>query len=113
LPGEDQLTLTVKISGQLLVVRRVAQVADRSTQCFKGPHIALRSDEESYPYILQRFDHKETYWGPDPDLIPSHEPDSNTAYGYDPFGQPIQIGIIAMRSMHFGEASRFANRSNA
>jgi catechol 2,3-dioxygenase-like lactoylglutathione lyase family enzyme len=112
-PGANQLTLTVPRSRQLLIVRKVAQVAERSTKCFKGPHIDLRADEESYPAILQRFDRKETYWGPDPDLIPWHEPDSNTAYGYDPFGNRIQIGVIAKRPMHFGEVSRFANRANA
>lgn len=111
-PGARQLTLTVPRSRQLLIVREVAQVAERSTKCFKGPHIDLRSDEESYPIILQRFDRKETYWGPDPDLIPWHEPDSNTAYGYDPFDNRIQIGVIARRPMHFGEVSRFANRAD-
>ena len=111
-PGEDQLTLTVVKSGQLFIVRKVAQVAERSTQCFKGPHIDLRAGKDSYPEILKRFDRKETYWGPDPDLIPWHEPDSNTAYGYDPFGNRIQIGVIATRPMHFGEVARFANRTN-
>ena len=112
-PGENQVTLTVAKSRQLLIVRKVDQVAERSTQCFKGPHIDLRADEESYPDILRRFDRKETYWGPDPNLIPWHEPDANTAYGYDPFGNRIQIGMIAKRPMHFGEVSRFSHRSNA
>ena len=94
-------------------MRKVAQVAERSMQCFKGPHIDLRSSEECYPEILKRFDRKETYWGPEPDLIPWHEPDSNTAYGYDPFGNRIQIGVIAKRPMHFGEVSRFADRANS
>lgn len=112
-PGEDQLTMTVPKSGQLLIMRKVAQVAERSTHCFKGPHIDLRSSEEYYPAILSRFNRKETYWGPDPDLIPWHEPDANTAYGYDPFGNRIQIGIIAKRPMHFGNVARFANPTNA
>ncbi len=107
--AEDQLTLTVPKSGQLVIMRKVAQVAERSTQCFKGPHIDLRSSEEYYPEILKRFNRKETYWGPDPDLIPWHEPDPNTAYGYDPFGNRIQIGVLAQRPMHFGNVSRFAN----
>lgn len=111
-PGEDHLTLTVQKSGQLLIIRKVAQVAERSTRCFKGPHIDLRAGEESYPEILKRFDRKETYWGPDPNLIPWHEPDSNTAYGYDPFGNRIQIGVIAKRPMHFGDVARFANRAD-
>jgi YD repeat-containing protein len=112
-PGENQVTLTVPKSRQLLIIRKVDQVAERSTQCFKGPHIDLRADEESYPEILRRFDRKETYWGPDPNLIPWHEPDANTAYGYDPFGNRIQIGVIAKRPMHFGEVARFSQRPNA
>jgi catechol 2,3-dioxygenase-like lactoylglutathione lyase family enzyme len=108
-PGSNQLTLTVPNSGQLVMLCKVDRVAERSTQCFKGPHIDLRSNEESYPEILKRFDRKETYWGPDPDLIPWHEPDPNTAYGYDPFGNRIQIGVIAKRPMHYGNVARFAN----
>jgi catechol 2,3-dioxygenase-like lactoylglutathione lyase family enzyme len=110
--GEEQLTLTVPKSGQLLILRKVDQVSERSTQCFKGPHIDLRSSEEYYPEILKRFNRKETYWGPDPNLIPWHEPDSNTVYGYDPFGNRIQIGVIAERPLHYGNVSRFANRAN-
>ena len=106
-PGQEQLTLSVPKSGQFLILRKVDQVAPRSTQCFKGPHIDLRSSEECYPEILKRFDHKETYWGPDPNLIPWHEPDPATAYGYDPFGNRIQIGTIAKRPMHYGDVARF------
>jgi catechol 2,3-dioxygenase-like lactoylglutathione lyase family enzyme len=112
-PGEEQLTMTVAKSGQLVVMRKVAQVAERSTRCFRGPHIDFRASEKCYPEILKRFDRKETYWGPDPDLIPWHEPDSNTTYGYDPFGNRIQIGVIAKRPMHFGEVSRFATRATS
>jgi catechol 2,3-dioxygenase-like lactoylglutathione lyase family enzyme len=110
--GDEQLTLTVPKSDQLVILRKVDQVAERSTRCFKGPHIDLRAGEECYPDILKRFNRRETYWGPDPNLIPWHEPDSNTAYGYDPFGNRIQIGIIAKRPMHYGNISRFANRAN-
>jgi catechol 2,3-dioxygenase-like lactoylglutathione lyase family enzyme len=106
-PGKEQLTLAVPKSGQFLILRKVDQVAQRSTQCFKGPHIDLRSSEECYPEILRRFDRKETYWGPDPNLIPWHEPDPVTAYGYDPFGNRIQIGTIAKRPMHYGNVARF------
>lgn len=106
-PGDDQLTLTVAKSNQLLILRKVDKVAERSTQCYKGPHVDLRSDEASYPLMLSRFNRKETYWGPDPTLIPWHEPDTNTAYGYDPFGNRIQIGVIAQRPFHQGEIARF------
>jgi hypothetical protein len=47
-PGENQLTMTVAKSNQFVILRDVDKVADRSTQCFKGPHIDLRSDE-SHP----------------------------------------------------------------
>lgn len=107
-PGEAQITLIAPKSGQLLILRRVDQVAERSTRCFKGPHIDLRASAESYPEIFKRFDRRETYWGPDPNLIPWHEPDTNTAYGYDPFGNRIQIGILAQRPMNFGNVSRAA-----
>ena len=112
-PGEAQLTLTVPKSGQFLILRQVDQVAERSTHCFKGPHIDLRSSAQCYPEILRRFNRKETYWGPDPNLIPWHEPDSNTVYGYDPFGNRIQIGVIAERPLNYGNVSRFAARANA
>jgi hypothetical protein len=52
-------------------MRKVAQVAERSTRCFRGPD------------------------------------------GYDPFGNRIQIGVIAKRPMHFGEVSRFATRATS
>lgn len=107
-PGEDQLTLTVGKSGQLLILRKVDRVAERSTHCFKGPHIDLRASAENYPEILKRFDRKETYWGPDPNQIPWHEPDTDTAYGYDPFGNRIQIGVLTHRPMTYGNVSRAA-----
>ena len=113
IPGKEQLTLTIPKSGQFLILRKVDQVSERSTQCFKGPHIDLRSSEECYPEILKRFNRRETYWGPDPNLIPWHEPDSNTVYGYDPFGNRLQIGVIAKRPQHYGNVSRFADRANA
>jgi catechol 2,3-dioxygenase-like lactoylglutathione lyase family enzyme len=106
-PGKEQLTLTVPKSDQFLILRKVNELSPRSTQCFKGPHIDLRSSEESYPEILKRFNRKETNWGPDPNLIPWHEPDPVTAYGYDPFGNRIQIGPIAKRPMHYGDVARF------
>lgn len=91
-PGEEQCTLTVPRSGQLVILRRVDKVADRSARCVRGPHIDFRIAPENYPPIFDRFEFKERYWGPDPAKIPWHEPDPNTVYGYDPFGNRIQIG---------------------
>jgi catechol 2,3-dioxygenase-like lactoylglutathione lyase family enzyme len=91
-PGEEQITLTVPNTGQLVILRRVDQVAERSTRAVKGPHIDFRIDPELYPPILAKFNRKEYYWGPDPTKIPWHEQGGHTVYGYDPFGNRIQIG---------------------
>jgi catechol 2,3-dioxygenase-like lactoylglutathione lyase family enzyme len=91
-PGEGQVTLTVPNSGQLVILHKVDQVAERSTRSIKGPHIDFRIAPELYPPILERFNRKEFYWGPDPTKIPWHEQGGHTVYGYDPFGNRIQIG---------------------
>lgn len=91
-PGDDQFTLTVPNSGQLVILHKVDQVAERSTRSIKGPHIDFRIAPELYPAILERFNRKEFYWGPDPTKIPWHEQGGHTVYGYDPFGNRIQIG---------------------
>src|SRR5688572_24438951 len=91
-PGDEQITLTVPNTGQLVILHRVDQVAERSTRAVKGPHIDFRIDPASYPPILEKFNRKEYYWGPDPTKIPWHEQGGHTVYGYDPFGNRIQIG---------------------
>lgn len=91
-PGEAQVTLTVPKTGQLVILHTVDQVAERSTRAVKGPHIDFRIAPELYPPILERFNRKEYYWGPDPTKIPWHEQGGHTVYGYDPFGNRIQIG---------------------
>ena len=91
-PGDEQVTLTVPNTGQLLILHRVDQVAERSTRAVRGPHIDFRIAPELYPPILEKFNRKEYYWGPDPTKIPWHEQGGHTVYGYDPFGNRIQIG---------------------
>jgi catechol 2,3-dioxygenase-like lactoylglutathione lyase family enzyme len=91
-PGDEQITLTVPNTGQLVILHRVDQVAERSTRAVKGPHIDFRIDPALYPPILEKFNRKEYYWGPDPTKIPWHEQGGHTVYGYDPFGNRIQIG---------------------
>jgi catechol 2,3-dioxygenase-like lactoylglutathione lyase family enzyme len=91
-PGDNQFTLTVPNSGQLVILRRVDQVAERSARAVKGPHIDFRIAPEQYPPILEKFNRREFYWGPDPTKIPWHEQGGHTVYGYDPFGNRIQIG---------------------
>jgi len=99
-PGESQFTLTVPNSGQLVILHKVDQVAERSTRAVKGPHIDFRIAPELYPPILERFKRKEFYWGPDPTKIPWHEQGGHTVYGYDPFGNRIQIGHRFERTNH-------------
>ena len=91
-PGDKQFTLMVPNSGQLVILHKVDQVAERSTRAIKGPHIDFRIAPELYPPILEKFDRREFYWGPDPTKIPWHEQGGHTVYGYDPFGNRIQIG---------------------
>jgi catechol 2,3-dioxygenase-like lactoylglutathione lyase family enzyme len=91
-PGDDDVTLTVPNTGQLVILRKVDQVAERSTRAVKGPHVDFRIAPELYPPILEKFNRKEYYWGPDPTKIPWHEQGGHTVYGYDPFGNRIQIG---------------------
>ncbi|HEV8721608.1 MAG TPA: VOC family protein [Candidatus Binatia bacterium] len=98
-PDDEQITLTVPNTGQLVILRHVDQVAERSTRAVKGPHIDFRVDPAVYPPILEKFNRKEYYWGPDPTKIPWHEQGGHTVYGYDPFGNRIQIGH------RFGERS--------
>jgi len=92
IPGDEQITLTVPNTGQLVILRKVDQVAERSTRAVKGPHIDFRIAPEMYPSILEKFNRREFYWGPDPTKIPWHEQGGHTVYGYDPFGNRIQIG---------------------
>jgi catechol 2,3-dioxygenase-like lactoylglutathione lyase family enzyme len=99
-PGDSQATLTVPNTGQLVILHRVDQVAERSTRAVKGPHIDFRIAPELYPPILEKFNRKEFYWGPDPTKIPWHEQGGHTVYGYDPFGNRIQIGHRFERSGH-------------
>jgi catechol 2,3-dioxygenase-like lactoylglutathione lyase family enzyme len=91
-PGEEQITLSVPNSGQLVILHRVDQVAERSTRAIKGPHLDFRIAPDQYPPILEKFTRREYYWGPDPTKIPWHEQGGHTVYGYDPFGNRIQIG---------------------
>ena len=98
--GDEQFTLTVPKSGQFVILGKVDQVAERSTRAIKGPHIDFRIAPELYPPILEKFNRREFYWGPDPTKIPWHEQGGHTVYGYDPFGNRIQIGHRFERSRH-------------
>jgi catechol 2,3-dioxygenase-like lactoylglutathione lyase family enzyme len=90
-PGEKQVQLIVPATGQLVILKEVEELADK-IKFVKGPHIDFRIPHEHYPTILDRFQNREFYWGPDPTKIPWHEIGGHTVYGYDPFGNRIQIG---------------------
>jgi catechol 2,3-dioxygenase-like lactoylglutathione lyase family enzyme len=90
-PGEKQVQLVVPLTGQLVILKEVDELADK-VRYVKGPHIDFRIPHEHYPTILDRFQNREFYWGQDPTKIPWHEIGGHTVYGYDPFGNRIQIG---------------------
>jgi len=58
-PGEEQITLSVPNSGQLVILHRVDQVAERSTRAIKGPHVDFRIAPDLYPPILEKFNRRE------------------------------------------------------
>lgn len=62
-PGDEQVTLTVPNTGQLVILRKVDEVAERSTRAVKGPHVDFRIAPELYPPILEKFNRREFYWG--------------------------------------------------
>jgi catechol 2,3-dioxygenase-like lactoylglutathione lyase family enzyme len=90
-PGERQLTLAIGASGQLFVLREVEQMTARS-HFSRGPHVDVKVPVGSYEDFIQRLTNVERYWGPFGERIPWHEPDPNTVYFYDPFGNRFQVG---------------------
>ena len=86
------MTLTVPNTGQLVICIKSIKSPSAARARSKGPHIDFRIAPELYPPILEKFNRKEYYWGPDPTKIPWHEQGGHTVYGYDPFGNRIQIG---------------------
>ena len=90
IPGEGQLTLAVPATGQLFVLRKVAEMTQRSHYC-RGPHVDVRVSVGSLQEFVSRLTNVERYWSPFGDQIPWHEPDMETAYFYDPFGNRLQV----------------------
>jgi hypothetical protein len=46
----------------------------------------------AYDDFISRLTNVERYWSPFGDRIPWHEPDMQTVYFYDPFGNRLQVG---------------------
>jgi catechol-2,3-dioxygenase len=55
-PGDEQITLTVPRTGQLVILHRVDEMSERSTRPVKGPHADFRIASEHSPVIVDRFD---------------------------------------------------------
>lgn len=89
-PGEGQLTLAVPATGQLFVLRKVAGMTQRSHYC-RGPHVDVRVPVGSLEDFVSRLTNVERYWSPFGARIPWHEPDMETVYFYDPFGNRLQV----------------------
>ncbi len=90
-PGEGQLTLGVGETGQLFILHEVPEMTQRSHYC-RGPHVDVKVPVGSYEAFISRLTNIERYWGPAGDRIPWHEPDMQTVYFYDPFGNRLQVG---------------------
>ena len=90
-PGDRQLTLAVSETGQLFILHEVPEMTQRSHYC-RGPHVDVKVPIGSYEAFISRLTNVERYWGPVGDRIPWHEPDMQTVYFYDPFGNRLQVG---------------------
>ena len=90
-PGDDQLTLAIPESRQLFILRQVPEMTQRSHYS-RGPHVDVKVAIGDYDRFVSRLTNIERYWGPFGDRIPWHEPDMQTVYFYDPFGNRLQIG---------------------
>lgn len=89
-PGDRQTTLCIGETGQLVVLREVAEMTQRSFYC-RGPHVDVKVPIGSYEAFAATLENVERYWGRDGGAIPWHEPDPKTIYFYDPFGNRLQV----------------------
>lgn len=90
-PGEKQLTLAVGETGQLFILREVPEMTQRSHYP-RGPHVDVKVPIGAYDEAVSRLTNVERYWSPFGHEIPWHEPDRQTVYFYDPFGNRFQVG---------------------
>ena len=89
-PGDRQVTLAVRETGQLFILHEVPEMTQRSHYC-RGPHVDVKVPLGSFEAFISRLANIERYWGPAGDQIPWHEPDTQTLYFYDPFGNRLQV----------------------
>jgi len=90
-PGEDQRTLAIGETGQLFILHEVSEMTQRSHYP-QGPHVDVKVAVGGYEEFVSRLTNVERYWSPFGERIPWHEPDRQTVYFYDPFGNRLQVG---------------------
>lgn len=77
-------------SGNHLKVGRVSSVVEESRELEKSM-LALFNPIGSLEDFVSRLTNVERYWSPFGTRIPWHEPDMETVYFYDPFGNRLQV----------------------
>jgi len=90
-PGKNQVTLAIRATGQLFILREVPEMTQRSHYP-QGPHVDVKVAVGAYDGVVSRLTNIERYWSPFGERIPWHEPDRQTVYFYDPFGNRLQVG---------------------
>ena len=90
-PGDAQLTLAIPETRQLFILREVPEMTQRSLYP-RGPHVDVKVAIGAYDDFVSRLTNVERYWSPFGTRIPWHEPDMQTVYFYDPFGNRLQVG---------------------
>ena len=89
-PGDRQVSLAVAETGQIFILHEVSQMTERSRYC-RGPHVDVKVPVGSYEAFVANLTNIERYWSPFGNRIPWHEPNSQTVYFYDPFGNRLQV----------------------
>jgi len=89
-PGDRQTTLVVAETGQMFILHEVSQMTQRSHYC-RGPHVDVKVPIGSFETFVSNLTNIERYWSPFGNRIPWHEPNSQTVYFYDPFGNRLQV----------------------
>lgn len=89
-PGDRQATLAVAETGQLFILHEVSEMTQRSQYC-RGPHVDVKVPVGSFQAFVSDLTNIERYWSPFGDRIPWHEPNAQTVYFYDPFGNRLQV----------------------
>jgi hypothetical protein len=77
-------------TGQIFILHEVSQMTQRSHYC-RGPHVDVKVPIGSFEAFVSNLTNVEKYWSPFGNRIPWHEPNMQTVYFYDPFGNRLQV----------------------